>query len=178
LHQIYASNSGKCTCLALYWICCCYHRPSVLVQSAYKPGYMHTLEMPVQIKCLQHVYHLNVMLLLLDGNQTTNIISCQQSLEAGLAGAGPLMSASVAHQAAGLTSTCDEQHSLHSQVCTCHAHVHKQFNIVNILHGASCFCSCVCCWRDTCKSVLFCYESILAIKSKSQSISKEPFPAR
>ncbi|KAL0051727.1 hypothetical protein WJX82_001059 [Trebouxia sp. C0006] len=29
--------------------------------------------------------------------------------------AGPLMSASVAHQAAGLTSTCDEQHSLHSQ---------------------------------------------------------------
>jgi len=138
----------------------------VLVQSAYKPGYMHTLEMPVQIKCLQHVYHLNVMILLLDGNQTTNIISCQQSLEAGLAGAGPLMSASVAHQAAGLTSTCDEQHSLHSQVCTCHAHVHKQFNIVNILHGASCFCSCVCCWRDTCKSVLFCYESILAIKKQ------------
>jgi len=83
------------------------------------------------VKSLQYGYHLNVMILLLDNNQITHIISCQQSLELGLAGAGPLMSASVAHQAAGLTNTCDEQHSLHSQVCTCHARVHRQFNTVS-----------------------------------------------
>jgi len=71
------------------------------------------------------------MNLLLDGNQITHIVSCQQNLELGHAGAGPLMSASGAHQAAGLTSTCDEQHSLHSQVCTCHARVHRQFNTVS-----------------------------------------------
>ena len=71
------------------------------------------------------------MILLVDGNRITGITSCQQSLELGLAGAGPLMSAFVAHQAAGLTSTCDEQHSLHSQVCTCHVHAYRQFNIVS-----------------------------------------------
>lgn len=72
------------------------------------------------------------MNLLLVGNQITHIVSCQQNLELGHAGAGLLMSASVAHQAAGLTSTCDEQHSLHSQVCTCHARGHNIY-IISIL---------------------------------------------
>lgn len=72
------------------------------------------------------------MILLLDSSQITNIVSCQQSCEPGLADAGPLTSASMGHQSAGLPRSCDEQHCLHSQVCTCHVYVHKQFIIDNI----------------------------------------------